>query len=382
MMINRNNYETYFLLYIDNELSDTEKKAVEDFVALHADLEEEFIQLQETVLPMNKVEFTDKANLFKSQAHDELLQENMLLLLDGELNKEQENNITSIIEKDKNLQADWDILQHTKLDPSESISFPYKNTLYKKERDTVIIGQFVKWAVAAAILVAGFFWGASLLNNKNNTEGIAEIKNTGIPSSAQSNNKITGRDNHQATGDLQAANQNAKNNLIVEPTQSNTTLEKITGKPAQKDRQVQNNSLVDKMPKTNKETLQQTPVVQALHEDKTLMAANDHQKSLPLKNDNEAKNDVAIQNPVIPTKAPATITDVNMAALNNSIAQSAVYPVASAETNNDRILYIKEEKLNRSKAGIFLRKVKRMVERTTNINTDKALRIGGFEVAL
>ena len=43
MNINRDNYEEFFLLYADNELSVQEKNAVEDFVRQHPDLEEELV---------------------------------------------------------------------------------------------------------------------------------------------------------------------------------------------------------------------------------------------------------------------------------------------------------------------------------------------------
>ena len=50
MNINRNNYEEYFLLYADNELSAAEKNMVEMFVKQNTDLEEEFIMFQQSVV--------------------------------------------------------------------------------------------------------------------------------------------------------------------------------------------------------------------------------------------------------------------------------------------------------------------------------------------
>ena len=61
MNINRNNYEEYFLLYADNELSADEKNMVEMFVQQNPDLEEEFIMLQQSVVkPDNTIALNDK----------------------------------------------------------------------------------------------------------------------------------------------------------------------------------------------------------------------------------------------------------------------------------------------------------------------------------
>ena len=51
MNINRDNYEEFFVLYIDKELNAAERAAVDAFLNQHPDLRTEFEMLQETVLP-------------------------------------------------------------------------------------------------------------------------------------------------------------------------------------------------------------------------------------------------------------------------------------------------------------------------------------------
>src|SRR4051794_981410 len=66
-MINLSNYEEYFLLYIDNELSKEECEAVESFVRQHPHLATELDMLQEAKLPADDaVVFNNKSSLYKA----------------------------------------------------------------------------------------------------------------------------------------------------------------------------------------------------------------------------------------------------------------------------------------------------------------------------
>ncbi|MEI9957930.1 MAG: hypothetical protein WDM90_16880 [Ferruginibacter sp.] len=83
MNITRNNYEEFFLLYVDNELSAAERNAVELFVQENTDLKEELNLLQQTVFNADAIIFDNKHSLIKEEVS--ALQENLLLYIDGEL---------------------------------------------------------------------------------------------------------------------------------------------------------------------------------------------------------------------------------------------------------------------------------------------------------
>lgn len=68
MEINRNNYEEFFLLYVDNELPAGERREVEEFVHANPDLKVEFDLLSDTVLVAdNNIVFEEKEALYKEE---------------------------------------------------------------------------------------------------------------------------------------------------------------------------------------------------------------------------------------------------------------------------------------------------------------------------
>ena len=68
IIINRNNYEEFFLLYTDDELNAAEKRAVEEFVEQHPDLKIELEMLQQSILPAEPLVFHEKELLLKNSS--------------------------------------------------------------------------------------------------------------------------------------------------------------------------------------------------------------------------------------------------------------------------------------------------------------------------
>jgi len=68
MNINETNYENYFLLYIDKELSAAENAAVENFVVAHPAYAAELDQLKKTIQAPENIIFDNKALLYRLPA--------------------------------------------------------------------------------------------------------------------------------------------------------------------------------------------------------------------------------------------------------------------------------------------------------------------------
>lgn len=166
MNITRHNYEEFFMLYADDELSAEQRRAVEMFVEANPDLKTELdlflsIKLQEDP----SVTLEDKSFLFRKESTvaDETHTQ-MLLHLDGELPGAQVASLEARINSDESLRKEWEILNQAKLLPEPDIRFPDRQLLYRHAESgaRVLHIRWVRYAAAAAVaLLAGLLW----LNN-------------------------------------------------------------------------------------------------------------------------------------------------------------------------------------------------------------------------
>lgn len=168
MTINRHNYEAFFLLYVDNELTVLEKKAVENFVIQNADLAQELEMLLQATLSDNTIQFIDKELLFKKEKGISLsnYEEYFLLSADNELNEQQKTEVENFVLKHPQLQNEFTLLQQTTLEP-ENIVFTAKKTLYRRQKEEWRISPAVWMRMSAAAIIFGVIITTLVLDNKN-----------------------------------------------------------------------------------------------------------------------------------------------------------------------------------------------------------------------
>jgi hypothetical protein len=158
MLINRHNYEEFFLLYVDNELTVAERKAVEDFVQQNPDLEEELVMMMQSVLrPDRNIVFGNKESLLKNKPANGLVNESnyeeyFVLYGDNELNNEEKDLVEQFVYKHPQYQAEFELIQQARFIPEYTASYPDKNELYRTEGDHRVI-PFGWWKIAAAAIV-------------------------------------------------------------------------------------------------------------------------------------------------------------------------------------------------------------------------------------
>jgi hypothetical protein len=159
MLINRHNYEEFFILYMDNELDMEGRRRVEDFVALHPDLKEELeLLLHFRVEPDTAITFSGKEELMKINGDSPVTitnyEEWFARYIDNELTADQRKAVEHFVEQHPSTTKDLLLFQRTKLQP-ETVIFADKASLYRTEKERRIIP--VRWwrIAAAAVLVIG-----------------------------------------------------------------------------------------------------------------------------------------------------------------------------------------------------------------------------------
>ncbi len=155
--ITRNNYEAYFVMYVDEELNAGERLAVEQFIQQNPDLEEELVMLQQSVLrPDEAIVFDEKENLFRHTTGIDINEDNyeeyFVLYGDDELTNEEKDQVEQFVYKHPQYQANFELIQQVKLVPDNALAFPDKSYLYRTEEDDTRVIAFPWWRISAAAM--------------------------------------------------------------------------------------------------------------------------------------------------------------------------------------------------------------------------------------
>ena len=376
MNINLHNYETFFLMSVDNELLAAEREMVEAFVGMYPYLREELELLQDTVLQMEDDMIIDKTSLLKSAAVEEW----MLLHVDNELTGDAKDKLLQLIQSNESLQKDWKLLQQTKLDSQEVCVFEDKALLYRKEKSKLIRFAYVRWAAAAALIAAGFFVGVNMLNKPKGAE--IAVQPT-LPKTT-----IDNANNNASATELVGIEKDDKYNAGQPVPNKNETINQAT------DISIQQKQLVsskEEAPfKNNKKSaISEEPTPQQME----YASFEKNKNKLP---DNKAivrntvggnesllntgTQDLTINLKEKPEQRTGLKTVINTSKEGNTMVMASLN--TNTDDNNDHIFLMDEDDVNRSKAGTFFKRLKRTVARTAGVKPGSSLKIAGLEFAV
>ncbi|KAA2245178.1 hypothetical protein F0L74_04245 [Chitinophaga agrisoli] len=153
------NYETFLLSYIDGELNETERTALEAFLKKHPHVEQELEIWQSTRLQAGDTPvFEQKEMLYRHT--DSITPENyetyLLSYIDGELSPAEETAVQAFLGQHPELKGALELLERTRLTPDPALRMPGKSQLYWHSRTT--IRPVWWWGAAAAVLAGCLFW--------------------------------------------------------------------------------------------------------------------------------------------------------------------------------------------------------------------------------
>jgi hypothetical protein len=365
-MINRDNYEEYFLLYTDNELSGAQRIAVEAFIKENPDLRGELTMMQQLKLkPEQDIFFGDKDILFRESGGSSTINHNnyeeyFLLYADNELNADEKKMVEEFVSSNQALRQEFELLLITQVGPDDNIVFPNKEILYKKSERRIVFLPWMRIAAAAAVLL---LIGLFLFNNTGKSP-VQPISNANGNKKPDTNNIA----------------ENKKEIKKIEPTVTspltdslnitNTTSKKLAVKNEVKKMNGKKNKNIDT--KQYQQQSKQDVALQTVDSSEQIIAAAKIDK--PVQKVNEGKKSEI-------TAPSITSSTANLVALTST---DNIDTNSNPDSDDKGNLYIGNTSTKKNKFRGFFRKVSRAFNKTAHVDNENndAILIGSFRIAL
>jgi len=363
--INRYNYETYFLLYADNELSAIEKKNVDEFVQSNPELGEELVMLLQTISQKEDILLNNKMSLYKKEPLSSDEQEKLLLHLDNELNEVEKNEIAALIKSSKSVSEEWNTIQSAKFFTESTIVYEDKKSLYRTEKGRLV---YLPWRklLAAAILVGIGLWGGLVyLNSSSN------ISNQVIPNSE---NKLIVAEIKKNSSE--SANQIKK--LPIEQSRKRANI-----RPSNFVDEVSNfnGSSIDKISLTSEE--RNTKEISNLNISRSELVGLINKVNNRDENNSEQNNGIALEKKLLERLKELNLKQADNQLINEQSLLTVNSNIEDSSENNNNFFLIGEEKIKKIMSGRFFVKVKKSLERrSNNQNILNTIKVANFEITL
>ncbi len=170
MIINRENYEAFFLDYYEGNLTESQADELMDFLAQHPDLREEFESFELVFLPDDLNMFMPGKDEIKKPENAKpgsyYLDKQMIAYFEGDLDEESSSALLAAVAKDPVLQKEFALFSKVRLQPEKGILFAGKSGL-KRYPLGAFMPAIQRFAVAAAVIafLAGIFFMMPRMDN-------------------------------------------------------------------------------------------------------------------------------------------------------------------------------------------------------------------------
>ncbi len=165
MKITRDNYEPFFMDFLDGNLEEDQINQFLDFLEQNPDLKSELQLVGKLKLPEEKIVFSGKQELYKNDSEEQsLFDHEAVAYLEGDLNSEERTAFEAYLAAHPEMQKEYNRFAKTRLAADSGITFPNKQRLYRKSGSVLFLNRVAR---AAAVLV--LLWG---INSVFQTENV------------------------------------------------------------------------------------------------------------------------------------------------------------------------------------------------------------------
>ena len=372
MNITSHNYETFFMLYADNELDAAARQEVEAFIAVNPQLEEELAILQSFKLqPDEAVVFTGKQALLRQEATGNTItiynySSFFVLYADDELDNAVKIEVENFVQQHPHTKASFEYIQQARVIPDASLVFANKTILYRHEKDDRVI-PIAWWRVAAAaivLLLAGALW---LYQSKKDLPG--PIVRKAGPTIQQQENGLPKAPVAPGNGNTEQLQKQAVATLDVLKQQR-------AAKKSPQKMPVLHNQLV-----SNKKQPEKEPVsIHAVQEPEQLAVNRLQPAQVTVGKGSMERVDITKS-----IAAAKQVTDQPLTILQPE-EDNAVKADWASSAGNDKVEVLNTAVNTKNSMRGFLRKASRLISKKASLadgdSNRKGILIGGFEIAV
>lgn len=224
MKINKNNYEIFFIDYLDNKLSYREIKELETFLSQNPELAEELENLKNISLIPENINFDNKDFLKKITGKKLIINENNFddicaAKIEKDLDDAENKEFEEYLLKHPEKKNEYILYQKTRLVADLSIKFENKILLKKSNHIVYRKWIYASVSVAASILIIFYFFFSKFNISENNKPKTIAKKYVEKPLVKPEENKIKSGESKQIVinAEPEIPNVHNKNKIIFRP---------------------------------------------------------------------------------------------------------------------------------------------------------------------
>lgn len=180
-IITRNNYEEFFLDYIEGEIKAPDKEALESFLVQNPDLKKELDEMMGVNIKFEDITISGESDSLKAIPFQENFEDFCIAKIESDLNAYENEAFEKYMASNPNKEKELFLYQKTKLQADHSIIFKEKKSL-KRRNKGLIIRQFIYTTLAAAASIVLLFsiWTNEIENNSTDLKNEQVSQNTSM----------------------------------------------------------------------------------------------------------------------------------------------------------------------------------------------------------